>query len=63
MRKITPCDIDGICPYANLHSGYINSCEYWCGEEEPEDYPNYDDADDTPIYFDYYAERNWEEEP
>ena len=36
LRKITPCDCSGICPY-NSESG--GSCEYWCGEVEPQDYP------------------------
>ena len=37
IRKNTPCECDGICPYADMHSGYMNSCEYWCGEDEPQD--------------------------
>ena len=40
VRRNTPCDLDGICPYENMHSGYWNSCEYWCGAEEPEDSPD-----------------------
>jgi len=33
LRKETPCDF-GECPYdAESHS----QCEYWCGEEEPEE--------------------------
>ena len=48
LAKTTPCDIDGICPYADMHSGYMNSCDYWCGAEEPEDDPadNYWDFED-----------------
>lgn len=34
LRKITPCDYSGFCPY-NAESG--GSCEYWCGESEPDD--------------------------
>ena len=49
LRRETPCDHDGICPYAYMHSGYMNSCEYWCGAEEPEDY-EYEAMDD------YYSE-------
>ena len=37
IRRNTPCDCDGICPYDAL---YGNDCEYWCGAEEPEDYPD-----------------------
>lgn len=39
LRKDTPCDIDGICPY---ESGEYCSCEYWCGADEPQDYPEID---------------------
>lgn len=39
LRKMTPCDCDGICPYEDMHSGYMNSCEYWCGADEPQDDP------------------------
>ena len=28
LRFNTPCDIDGICPYA---AEYNHDCEYWCG--------------------------------
>lgn len=35
LRKSTPCDF-GPCPY-EAECSY--SCEYWCGEEEPQDYP------------------------
>lgn len=37
LRRNCPCDLDGICPYENMHSGYMNSCEYWCGADEPDD--------------------------
>lgn len=36
LRKDTPCDLDGICPY---ESGEYCSCEYWCGADEPQDNP------------------------
>ena len=35
LRRETPCDF-GPCPYNS--EGY-GSCEYWCGAEEPQDYP------------------------
>lgn len=35
LRRETPCDF-GPCPY---ESGEYCSCEYWCGAEEPQDYP------------------------
>ena len=34
LRKNTPCDCDGICPYDSQSWG---SCEWFCGEEEPQD--------------------------
>lgn len=36
IRKNTPCDIDGFCPY---DAEYSHDCEYWCGAEEPQDNP------------------------
>lgn len=36
IKRCTPCDYDGVCPYSAMYSG---DCEYWCGAEEPEDYP------------------------
>lgn len=36
IRLSTPCDYDGICPYK---AEYNYTCEYLCGSEEPEDYP------------------------
>lgn len=39
---ITPCDF-GECPYNAQDS---SDCEYWCGAEEPEDYPEEDCEDD-----------------
>lgn len=36
LRRETPCDFDGVCPY---ESGEYCSCEYWCGADEPQDYP------------------------
>ncbi len=41
VKRLCPCDIDGVCPYEDMHSGYWNSCEYWCGTDEPEDYPDW----------------------
>lgn len=36
IRLNCPCDLDGICPY---DAEYSADCEYWCGADEPEDYP------------------------
>lgn len=36
IRSCTPCDTDGICPYAAEH--YCD-CEWYCGADEPADYP------------------------
>lgn len=47
LRRNTPCDLDGICPYESESNG---SCEYWCGADEPEDYP----ADYTGDFIHYY---------
>ena len=38
LRKNTPCDCDGICPY---DAEYSHDCEYWCGADEPQD--NFED--------------------
>lgn len=35
LRRETPCDF-GPCPY---DSETNDSCEYWCGADEPEDNP------------------------
>jgi len=35
LRRETPCDF-GPCPY---NSEFSDSCEYWCGADEPEDNP------------------------
>ena len=35
LRKVCPCDISGVCPYAE----YFGTCEYWCGADEPADDP------------------------
>ena len=40
LRLNCPCDVDGICPF---DATYNCDCEYWCGQDEPEDYP--DDCD------------------
>lgn len=49
IKLNTPCD-NGECPYKDMHSGYWNSCEYWCGSDEPEDDPEIweDDRDYSP---------------
>ena len=49
IRKCTPCDVDGICPYS---ANYNCDCEYWCGAEEPEDFPE-EYYDDFPEDCDY----------
>ena len=54
LRKNCPCDIDGICPYEDMHSGYMNSCEYWCGADEPQD--NWDTWEVEP------SRDDWDEE-
>lgn len=36
MKNNCPCDIDGFCPY---DAEYITTCEWYCGEEEPQDDP------------------------
>ena len=46
LRSNCPCDVEGICPYEDMHSGYMNSCEYWCGTGEPQDYPDDLDTDE-----------------
>ena len=38
LRKETPCDF-GPCPY---QAELMSQCEYWCGADEPEDYPDID---------------------
>ena len=38
LRRETPCDLDGICPYSDDPTG--RTCDYWCGADEPEDYPS-----------------------
>lgn len=35
LRCETPCDF-GECPYDAM---YGRDCDYWCGDYEPEDYP------------------------
>ena len=54
LRKQTPCDVyvdeEGFhhCPYAE-DGDYVN-CEYWCGAEEPEDYPEEYEEEEPPDY-------------
>lgn len=51
IRRETPCDLDGICPYG---AEIWEACEYYCGSDEPEDYPpewfyvTFEDAADEP---------------
>lgn len=59
IRKNCPCDIDGVCPYEDMHSGYFGSCEYWCGAEEPQDTPETWE-DDFPDYAEWYEEQEEE---
>lgn len=40
LRKETPCDF-GPCPYDAMYSC---TCDYYCSEEEPEDYNEDDDC-------------------
>ena len=40
MRRVCPCDIDGVCPY---DAQYNRDCEYWCAEEPEPDYPETDE--------------------
>lgn len=51
MKRNCPCDIDGVCPY---NAEYSRDCEYWCGQEEPEDYPEYEEYADLEMGFDPY---------
>jgi len=42
LRKHTPCDEPDM--FGNFHCPFADddervNCEYWCGAEEPEDYP------------------------
>ena len=47
LKKETPCD-SGICPY---DAQYHSTCEYWCGEDEPEeDYDCYYEDEAEGIY-------------
>ena len=61
LKQITPCDCVGLCPY---DAEYNHDCEYWCGADEPEDYPeDYDQEEykyesdncDYEIGYDPYA--------
>lgn len=52
LRNWTPCDEPDLegrhhCPYAE-DGDYVN-CEYWCGADEPEDYPEeYEEYEEEP---------------
>ena len=49
IRSNCPCDIDGVCPY---EAEEFSSCDYWCGTDEPQDYP--DIWEDYDVGFDPY---------
>lgn len=55
LRKICPCDIDGVCPY---HAEMVSTCEYWCGDtysqDEMEDWDEPDSLD-LDLGFDPYV--------
>ena len=36
MIKVATCDCFGVCPY---NANYSTDCSFWCGAEEPQDYP------------------------
>ena len=66
LRKETPCDF-GPCPYEA--EGYC-TCEYWCGADEPDDYPTaaecgYDEEEELnfapPIDIFPDEDETWEE--
>ena len=42
LKKCTPCDCEGHCPYEV--DKYGGNCEWYCSAEEPED--NYDEYDE-----------------
>lgn len=49
LKKWTPCDEPDLegrhhCPYAE-DGDYVN-CEWYCGAEEPQDYPEEDEEED-----------------
>ena len=44
LKCPTPCDLDLVCPYDAYNWG---DCEYWCGSEEPEDYPTDEEYEDN----------------
>lgn len=48
LRKDCPCDLDGFCPYA---TEFLESCYYWCGEEDSDG-----DPDTAPADWTYYDE-------
>ena len=52
IRKETPCNY-GECPY---DAEYNYTCEYWCGEEEPEDYPDIEEDEHLTDCLDKKAE-------
>ena len=46
LRRETPCDF-GPCPY---NAEYYNTCEYYCGADEPYDEPEEFDYDFADTY-------------
>lgn len=58
IRRCTPCDCDGICPY---DAEYSSDCEYWCGAEEPDDYAE-EIADLEEDYIEWLDRMETEEE-
>lgn len=48
LKSITPCMFSefGTCPY---DAEYSWDCEYFCGADEPEDYPEDCDDDDDVV--------------
>ena len=63
LRNWTPCDEPDLegrhhCPYAD-DGDYVN-CEYWCGADEPEDYP--EDWEEEEYWNPYEtSEDGWDE--
>lgn len=54
LRKETPCDF-GDCPY---NAEYSSTCEYYCGQDEPEDY--FEDYDLEMGFDPYMGEYTWD---
>lgn len=43
LRKVCPCDHDGVCPF---DAQYMRDCEYWCSADEPEEHPEEEEEND-----------------